>query len=337
MTNRTTADAPWVTREEWLALFDHWLITDVAVRTRDIIYLAARQDIPWDEASRLWDHDIPTRLIPLLLANGMPRPAAGYGELTGFNQPLLGASTAPIGQGLLVARNMDGQVHTIGGGVPGAFETIDAGRHPNIQRVRTLFGEAWAVGQARTVYRRVALGRWEAVPRDGLPELTTRQIEEDRTGFRDIDAFARDDIYAVGGHGDVWRFTGARWTRCAFPSNEQLSCVTCGGDGTVYICGEGGSIWGGEGNRWRQIEKQESSVLHNDARWFQGRLWVSSDYGTWTLTADGLVRPLRDGALFWQGGQMDAADGVLVVATQTAVFRTDGDSWQTLVAPYDVQ
>ncbi|QED70800.1 hypothetical protein FTV92_12950 [Escherichia coli] len=102
----------------------------------------------------------------------------------------------------------------------------------------------------RRIYKRADTGQWDKVDA-GFPVI---ESDTDQ-GFSDLDAFSDQDIYAVGGQGDVWRYDGHKWNMCGFPSNEQLSTVVCAPDGNVYIGGEGGNIWVGRKNTGREYMK----------------------------------------------------------------------------------
>ena len=120
---------------------------------------------------------------------------------------------------------------------------------------------------------------------DRLGELGDRSsgrgvLDRERLARRPLRRIVQlgDQLAAVGGHGDVWHFDGRVWRQMGFPTNEQLATVTCAGDGNVYITSEGGSLWVGQLSTWRLLEKRGSSVLWNDVRWFDGKLWLASDY-----------------------------------------------------------
>jgi hypothetical protein len=153
-------------------------------------------------------------------------------------------------------------------------------------------------------------------------------------GFSDIDGFAEDDLYAVGGKGDVWRYDGAAWRVCEFPSNWPLFTVCCAPDDQVYITGEGGTIFQGRGDTWRRIWQDEMTVPYNDSLWFDGKLWLASDYRLDVLEGGKVQRAEHQGERVPAFGNMDVADGILVVASLDTVRLFDGQSWRVLVRPY---
>lgn len=109
----------------------------------------------------------------------------------------------PKAQGLLVARNRDGQVNVIGGGsATWPDEFIDPGKGPATWKIKTINGYAYSVGGSRNVYKRVDLGTWVKLDQ-GIPKLDYSS-----------DAFDEADMYAVAAWGTSGISTataGGRW------------------------------------------------------------------------------------------------------------------------------
>jgi hypothetical protein len=55
----------YLTIENWKSQVNGWLITDCAIRNRDIAYFCLRKETPAEEASLLLDHDIHTRFLAI--------------------------------------------------------------------------------------------------------------------------------------------------------------------------------------------------------------------------------------------------------------------------------
>ncbi|NHZ83863.1 hypothetical protein F2P44_32025 [Massilia sp. CCM 8695] len=75
----------------------------------------------------------------------------------------------------------------------------------------------------RKIYRRIRIDGWIELANEskGLPipsEVVKGNAYSDACGFTDLSAFSENDMYAVGGEGDVWRFDGAKWHNCALPT-----------------------------------------------------------------------------------------------------------------------
>lgn len=181
----------------------------------------------------------------------------------------------------------------------------------------------------RRIYKRTAIGQWVPVM-DGFPQ----NIEEGEWGFNDIDAFSEDDMYTVGGSGDVWRYDGHKWNMCGFPSNEQLSTVVCAPDGHVYIGGEGGNLWVGRENTWKRVYEGQSTILWNEMRWFEGKLWLASDYMLKVWDGKTLERPKNGDNPVVLSGHIDARDGILVVAGGYTIDLYDGQEWKSIMKPF---
>jgi hypothetical protein len=317
----------YLSKEVWAAEIKGWSITGCTVRSRSFLYLCLRQDVPDEQASKMWDHDILTKLFVLNLEK--PGTTFGSRTLEGYNKPRIGVAMKPLAQGLLVARNNDGQVSVLGGGGKFPDEFIDPGKVPMTYRVKTIDGFAYSVGGGRAIYKRTDIGKWTKIG-EGFPQKEASSSQ----GFNDMDAFSASDMYAVGGHGDVWHFDGKAWKQMGFPSNVQLGTVTCAGDGKVYISGEGGSLWVGRESTWKSIYKGSSSILWNDAAWFGGQLWLSSDYQFRVWNGSELLPVTHNGELVSASGHMDVRDGLLAIASPTHVWTFDGQQWRTIVAPY---
>ncbi|NHZ44605.1 hypothetical protein [Massilia aquatica] len=316
-------------KKRWIEAFSEFEIVDVAIQERNKIQLCARKRMTYEEASHLLDPDIPTRLITLFT----DRPAGdncGFTKLSGMGYPVVGVSRNPFPRpsGLVAAFNKDGDVWPRGGG-SGPMEHIAPGKWPGTQRLKCINGYTYSVGAARTIYKRVEVGKWTPL-NDGFPEVAPSSA----LGFNDMDAFSESDMYAVGGHGDVWHFNGSRWQQMGFPSNVQLGTVTCAGDGNVYISGEGGSLWVGGKSTWKPIYQGGSSILWNDVLWFQDKLWLASDYQFRQLRGKTLEPVMHGNEQVHMNGHMDVYDGLLVIAGAEYVQSFDGTNWRSLIEPY---
>lgn len=318
-----------VSKAGWAANLQGFEITGVAVRTRDILQLIARKAMPHEEATHLLDADIPTRIYSVFLDDHSDQNIECQ-ELQNMAYPKLGVSRAPFERPGGVVASMGGDAWPLGGG-NGPLEKIVVGARSSTQRLKCLFGYTYSIGIARKLYKREAVGRWTRI--EGIP-MSKNEAALQAAGFQDLDAFSESDMYAVGGHGDVWHFDGREWRQMGFPTNEQLATVTCAGDGNVYITSEGGSLWVGQHSTWRLLEQRGSSVLWNDVRWFDGKLWLASDYQLRVWDGREIVAPEHDGKPILASGHMDAHEGLLVIADLWTVSTFDGQAWRKVVAPY---
>lgn len=307
-----------------------WLIVDIACVSSELCILVARKNTPHEIASRGWEHDIPTRMIRLYFDG-----RCGDTEFEGFAFPKAGACEYPLRQALMSNDNSRGQIYGAGSGKEGSeqlhypTETRD---QVSIRRIKRIQGWAYAVSLFRRVFKRVEIGRWLELS-TGLERLPheTRGID---LGFEDIDGLSHDNLYAVGGRGEVFHFDGSRWTRCDFPSNTPLHTVTVAPDGTAYITSLDGSIWAGTHDTWELVDKAEHGIAYNDSTWFKGRLWLCSDYQLHVWDGHRRQRAEYNGQPVVYSGHMDALDDVLVVAGPGTVHAFDGEDWHVLVWPY---
>ncbi len=319
-----------IDKKGWDESFKGWLITDCAVRDREMIHVCLRENIPHERASLMFDADIGTRLVNIALKIDPPNNW-GNQELTGFTIPVVGVSRSPFtpAQGMVASKNRNGDVWPRGSGTNGPIEHIHQGGRPFPKRLKCINGFTYCVSAFRQIYKRVAVGKWEPM-NEGFPDVPRNTNH----GFNDLDAFSESDMYAVGGHGDVWHYDGKTWKQMGFPSNVELGTVTCAGDGNVYISGEGGSLWVGQKSTWKSIYKGGSSILWNDVLWFEDKLWLASAYQFRIWNGKDLEPVTHNGETIFINGHMDAYDGLLAIASAEYVMTFDGNAWRTIVAPY---
>ncbi len=211
-------------------------------------------------------------------------------------------------------------------------------RSAGISRVVRVNQQLYAIGSERRIYRRKGINSWPELSAEGpgVPfpheRLTGASVFD--FGFEDMSSFGSDDMYAVGGTGDVWHFNGKHWQQIHFPSNELLYTVCCAGDGNVYITGNGGSIWVGRNDRWKRIVEGKFSLSFKDTEWFSGRLYCGNSYGLWFLS-NGKLEPLKnevDSVVATSAGRIDISpDGTLMLTAGpygASIF--DGTNWEVL-------
>jgi len=194
----------------------------------------------------------------------------------------------------------------------------------HIARLRTFGGFLYACGGGRSLGKWTGKGQWQSfsqlIPSGG-----------DNIGFDDFDGWGESDIYAAGGHGDVWHFDGENWRQLPFPEDVVIGTVCCGGDGKVYISGNNEKTYAGRGDKWEKLEVVDSHPAFDDMVWYEDRVWCTNDDGLWTIK-DGKVRFAdvpRD--VFNCSGHLSTGDGVLLLAGENgAVFKENGE-WQTIL------
>lgn len=217
-----------------------------------------------------------------------------------------------------------------------------------IQRVVRAAGQVYALGDYRKIYRRIDMERWIELNEEGCGVPMPKDVESKNysfndIGFRGLSAFAKDNMYAVGGKGNVWHFNGTKWTQCPFPSNAVLETVACGDDGNVYISDAQGSVWKGQKNTWSQIAEGRANWGFQpiDSAWFKGRLYLGSQDGLYVIGPHKDLMPLQDSTqdspAMGNCGRLDVSpDGqFLLTAGSFGASLYDGKVWKKLFSSYD--
>lgn len=210
-------------------------------------------------------------------------------------------------------------------------------------------GHIYALGNYRKIYRRIGLEQWAELRGEGKGVPLPADVENGSSysmdlGFDDMSAFAEDDLYAVGGKGDVWRFDGTSWHDCAIPTKARLCTVCCAGDGMVYITELNGTVWAGRGDLWKKVAKADTAWGYQpvDAAWFNGRLYLGGQQGVWTLEkSNKQLVPLSevetDAPSRMTSGRLDVSpDGkFLLTAGPHGACLNDGSGWRRLFSTFD--
>lgn len=314
----------------WERYLKGYVITDIATRLNRTVALLLKPDWPEKKISKLNDDQIPCRVF-LFFIDDVNKNAMVDWE-SGFESPILGASEIPVPQYLILSNALHGPVYPMGGGkADWEIEIIEENNFPLSKKIKCIDGYAWAVGENRQIYKRIELEKWEKIDKGFDKAKGIFKV-----GFKDIDGFSDNDIYAVGGKGDVWHYNGSKWAKCQFPSDEQLNTICCAKDGFVYIASRN-SIWKGKENEWSKLCDIDVPLSLNDCCWFKDKLWITHDYGI--LIWDGekvetevaykdMILPLK--------GYLDCTDDFLFVANLHAVWSFDGEEWTEVVRPYDI-
>ncbi len=228
-------------------------------------------------------------------------------------------------------------------------EVIDmstyGGRTGIVKKVVRAAGQVYALGDYRKIYRPIGLDAWIELGKEGCGvPLPQAAVAGSSLGFSDMSAFASGDMYAVGGEGDVWRFDGATWHDCAFPTTADLKTVCCGGDGVVYITEINGSVWAGRGTTWACVAEADIAAGFQpvDAAWFNNRLYLGGMEGLWALDREEKrLVPLQDveadAPNATNGGRLDVSpDGrFLLTAGPFGACLHDGNGWRRLFSAFD--
>jgi hypothetical protein len=308
-------------------------ITDCVVREKNIFYFVLREDYTkwpkWDGGEPPSDGELKVRVVDYF--RDEPVDAQwGCTNLNGFVAVVAGVSKFPKEQFVGIARS--GEVYVLGNGddeieIKLPSWKVGGVNRGSIDRSRTIGGRLYIAGGGRTVGYRAAKNDWVSLTQ-GLPFDYDK--EWDSAGFSDIDGFAVDDIYCVGGKGDVWHFDGIKWEKLPFPSNLYLYTVCCAGDGQVYISGYGGTTFKGRGDKWKKIYQGEMSIPFKDMVWYEEKVWCTSDYGLWTIEDDKLKPAEVDAEILGASGYLSTADGILLLGGYGGAAYKENGKWHRI-------
>lgn len=313
----------------WQTEFKGWEITDCSIRPNQMICLCLQKrqeyiDDSDEELSR-------TKFIIFSLKD--PAARQSISRFNNTKSPKTGIALFPQVCGLIVFNDVYGTVASVGPNIAGAHK-IDEKGWPLPHKIKCIDGYAYSAGGLRRVYKRMEANQWELL-HNGIHEPG----QGDRSKFNDIDGFNESDIYAVGADnnkGEVWHYNGTVWMQQQFPDEGMLMTVTCADNGLVYVTSHKGSIWAGRADKWERIYTAAYNVPWNDTVWFQGQLWLSSDYmfRIWNGSDLVLVADDERESAALATGHMDARDGILVIAGLFEVWVFDGKEWIQIVQPY---
>ena len=262
--------------------------------------------------------------------------------LFNWQHTVIGAAQKPLNQAVMIEStstypSMDHKGYVVGSGP--AHEDHLFHSYGNEQptegnflrgaltRLKSLDGWLYGCGGRRSLGKRLDRARWQSFSED-IPIDPTEHRND--IGFKDFDGWGENDIYAVGGMGDVWHFNGQDWRQIPFPSNMMLSAVCCAGDGQVYIAAYNG-IFRGRDNHWQKIGETPTDLLIKDMVWYEDKVWFTNDYGLWTIDNGRVSRADVPSDVSACAGNLSVGDGVLLLCgLYGAVFRQDGE-WHTII------
>lgn len=226
----------------------------------------------------------------------------------------------------------DGQVYVVGKGDDDYESPISAKPvlyFSNVKSVRN--GHAIAVGPNRHVFVRRGPNHWIRLDAGLYPQGEATNLEY--AGFSDIDGFSEQDMYACGGHADLWHYDGNRWTQVDLPTNAVLESVCCGEDGFVYVTTNLREVLRGRGSAWDVItDGQPDEPLESIAS-YNNEIIVSTNSGLYIVDANGF-RPAGLGEPKMKSkAHLAAGDGILLIAGGDEAAMFDGSHWTVILSP----
>ena len=220
----------------------------------------------------------------------------------------------------------DGEVYIVGKGdndyeshisdIPNLFFS-------NVKSIRK--GHAIAVGPKRLVYRRDSPNTWQQLSNGLYPQGESTDLEY--SGFRDIDGFSEQDVYACGGRGDAWHYDGKLWTRIDIPVNSSLNNICCADDGYVYITTNRREILKGKMDDWKVITQDITEEIFESIICFDGHVIVSTVSDLYEIVGNKFMKWNINAPKMKSYAHLAEGDGIFVVSGSDEVNMYDGYSW----------
>lgn len=201
-----------------------------------------------------------------------------------------------------------------------------------VENLKNIHGTIYAVGIDRGVARRDGKDNWTLISK----EIQGKTIEETSVfslGFDAIDGFEADkDLYAGGGHSDMWHYDGEHWRAIDLPILKmRIRAIACADDGNVYAVGRHGKIVVGRGDTWKVIEQDLTTSDFTDAVWYDDRLYVCKATRLYTLK-DNIFEEVTDFGerAPYTFGSLYVNEGLLMSAGDSSIAIYDGKTWNVL-------
>lgn len=187
----------------------------------------------------------------------------------------------------------------------------------------------YAAGMGRRVFERISAGNWKEI---GPGETIAEKKKMEVIGFEDIAGFSKDDIYAVGWKGEIWRYHHKKWNQIDSPVSGNFNALTCAGNGFVYAVGDNGLMVRGKEDVWEVIETERPEDLL-DVAFYEDEVYVITGFELLKLEDDVLVEVTN-----FKGDDYPkscialskARDGVVLFGNKD-LFRLKDGEWERIV------
>ncbi len=277
-----------------------------AARANDLVYMAVTQD---DLVEKEASHSIYL---------GLDRGEWRSGGDEKWSTIAICAAKKPAEK--LLAISEDGDVYTYVGGKK-TSETI-GGVKGSLTALNVIDGFVVACGMKRQVFLRSNENKWEDI---SAPESKG----DTATGFEAIAGFSLQDLYAVGWSGEIWQRAKGKWKQRKSPVDLILTGVTCDDEGSVYICGQNGTVLMGREDEWTQVAGAKEDLW--DIHAFNGKVYVASFTTLYEVT-NAKLKPVK---LPWKEDltfhRLTSADGVIWSVGAENLLSFDGKKWEKFV------
>ncbi len=209
--------------------------------------------------------------------------------------------------------------------------------------ITNINGDVYAYGMVRSVFKYKGIKEWENITTETKHPNVFADVNKskeifvgDLVGFSALDGFDENDIYAGGNSGDFWHYNGKAWRRIDLPINSDISTITCGKDGKVYIGSRVGNVVIGRDDHWQVVDKRTYIMTHSC--WFDGKVYFSSEDGR-IYTYDEKQNKLQEASFKTKYPEymhhlirgIASCDECLVAYTSVQAYAYDGEIWHEII------
>ncbi len=213
----------------------------------------------------------------------------------------------------------------------------------SVHDLHAIHGNIYAVGRPRKLLKRVSHKTWIDLTNPGQFSYLHKEIFEAKKrgnilnldfGFKSVDGFNQNNIYACGDVGDMWHYDGKTWEIVDVPSNSDLNKVLCANDGYVYVASERGGLLKGKDNKWEVLNQNLTQDDFIDLAWFKGILYVTTQENLYQVKNNmfEIVPSEEVNSLFSFHGVVSNGE-ILIAYNSENVLLFNGCSWETIVSP----
>ncbi len=195
-----------------------------------------------------------------------------------------------------------------------------------VNRIAQIGGVLYVCGYRRQVYARVG-STWQHIDA-GIVAPST----EMGTSFEAIHGLSARDIYAVGGHGEIWHYDGSKWDQIDSPTSVHPTEVLCVTPELVYACGENGIVLRGAGTRWEVLRTEALEDLWGLAA-LKGTVYVAGVGGLGQVDGNDIVSVDTDLGRTVPDYRLRTAADVLWSIGTDDILRFDGTKWEEVISP----
>ena len=209
--------------------------------------------------------------------------------------------------------------------------------------ITNINGDVYAYGMLRSVFKYKGIKEWENITTGTKHTNLYADVNKSKeafvggwVGFSALDGFNENDIYAGGNRGDFWHYNGKAWRRIDLPINRDISTITCGKDGKVYIGSRVGNVVVGRDDHWQVVDKRTYIMTHSC--WFDGKVYFSSEDGR-IYTYDEKQNKLQEASFKTKYPEymhhlirgIASCDECLVAYTSVQAYAYDGEIWHEII------